>query len=223
VILRDLAPFLRPLLVVSIALLGLSCKRGAQDGADASTEGGALSAEGGAGSSRDAAPSVKAAGSGELQQAEPAAPPSDASFGDMVCIGRGTGGKGAAPVHRPAPQPPPRAGRGASAAPTAHPRHALEIDHPLEVKILHRSMCFTGSCTSAPATCTATRRGFTITLNARVPSPSTPPVKPCTAECAPAVAKCQTDALPAGTYTVELEGRKHFVQIPSLSPPPCAN
>lgn len=223
-ILRHFAPVLRSLLVVSIAVLGPSCKRGAHEGADAGAEGGGLLGEGGA-ALADAAPSAKAAGSGELQQDAPGTPVSAGPLGDLLCIGRATGGKATSTAGHRAPPPPPapRGGRGGAPAPTAHPKHALEIDHPIEFKVLHRNMCFAGSCSTAPATCVATRQGFTIRLDTRVPSPSTPPVTPCTTECPPALAKCQSDALPAGNYTVELDGRRHFVQIPSLSPPPCAN
>lgn len=224
-ILRDLAPALRSLLVVSIAVLGPSCKRGAHERGDASAEGGALLGEGGTAGLADAAPSAREAGSGELQQDAPSTPVT-APLGDLLCIGRAVGGKATSTAGHRAPPPPPPSlprGRGAAPAPTARPKHALEIDHPIEFKVLHRNMCFAGACSTAPATCTATRQGFNIRIDTRVPSPSTPPVIPCTTECSPALAKCQSDSLPAGHYTVELDGRRHFVQIPSLAPPPCAN
>ncbi len=211
--------------VASVALVAVAapaCKRGAPSGTDAAAESGAESGPiDGSASRGDAEPASKAAGSAGAGSADPpfaATTPSVPPPGDMVCFAAGTGGKAT-----PARPPPPAPARGGHAAPSPHTNHALKIDHPVAFTILHRSQCFAGSCTAAPATCTASRRGYSITLNARMPSPDARPVKPCTADCTAIVAKCQSDPLPAGTYTVDLGGRKHYVIIPSTSAPACAN
>lgn len=224
-------PFVSPRLVRSVAfgafvalvaVAAPACKRGAPTGADAAAESGSASGLiDGSATRGDAAPASKAAGAGGPASADPpfaATTPSVPPPGDMICFAAGTGGKAT-----PARPPPPAPARGGHAAPSPHTSHALKIDHPVAFTILHQSPCFAGSCTAAPATCTASRRGYNITLNARMPSPDTRPVKPCTTDCTAIVAKCQSDPLPAGTYTVELGGRKHYVIIPSTSAPACAN
>jgi len=98
---------------------------------------------------------------------------------------------------------------------------ALKAGQPVAVTVLHRNLCLGASCTKAPAKCTAKRKGSTIVVTAQFPTSTTKPTQPCTEDCSAIAATCKTDALPKGSYTIELGTQRRTLQVPATSAPPC--
>ena len=98
---------------------------------------------------------------------------------------------------------------------------ALRTGQPVAFTLLHRNQCLGASCTRAPGKCTVKRKGFDLVVSAHFPTSTTRPTQPCTEDCSAIAVTCRTDALPAGTYNVDLAGQKRTLQIPSATAPAC--
>ena len=103
----------------------------------------------------------------------------------------------------------------------ASKNRALKTGQPIAVTVLHKNQCLGASCTKAPGKCAAKRKGSTIVVTTQFPSATTKPTLPCTEDCNAIAATCRTDALPAGTYTLEIGAQRKTVQIPAVVAPPC--
>jgi hypothetical protein len=104
---------------------------------------------------------------------------------------------------------------------TATKNRALKAGAPIAITVLHKNACVGASCSTAPAKCKVKRTGTHIVLNAAFPSPTTKPAHPCSEDCTALAVTCRTDALPAGTYTIELGAQHKTLQVPSPVAPPC--
>lgn len=98
---------------------------------------------------------------------------------------------------------------------------ALRTGQPIAVTVLHRNLCLGASCTKAPGKCTVKRKGFDLVVNAQFPTSTTKPTSPCTEDCNAIAATCRSDALAAGTYTVDLAGQKRTIHVPAATAPGC--
>lgn len=127
----------------------------------------------------------------------------------------------AAPGTGVAPTPPPKDIVCIGPASTKDKSRAIKVGQPLAITVIKKNPCVGASCAAAPPKCVVKRKGKRITLDAQFPGPTTKPRQPCTEDCNAMVATCRTDALPAGTYTIDLGTQQETVTVPSPTPPPC--
>jgi hypothetical protein len=128
-----------------------------------------------------------------------------------------------APATGVVPAPPPPGDTVCIAPAIPSKTRALKAGQAIAITILHKNPCLGASCTSAPAKCTAKRKGTHIAVTPQFPSSTTKPTKPCSGDCNALAATCRTDNLPAGSYTIELGTQQKTIQIPSPTAPPCGN
>ena len=91
-------------------------------------------------------------------------------------------------------------------------------DAPLTIKVVFEE-CFTGAAEVTDDSCAASVDGAIITVDASatvtVPDGNSP------SDCNAVVVHCETEAVSAGTYTVEYAGGTTTVEVPSSVEPPC--
>jgi len=125
----------------------------------------------------------------------------------------------AAPGTGVAPEPPPK--DLVCFGPLSQVRgRTMKAGQPIAITVFKKNPCVAAACTGAPAKCTVKRKGSHLVLDAQFPLPNAKPVRPCTEDCPGFAATCKTDALPAGTYTIEHGLQRETVVVPG-TPPPC--
>lgn len=94
----------------------------------------------------------------------------------------------------------------------------LHAGKSVSVSVFRKNPCEDASCSAGKATCTAHRRGDRLVVEATFPSATDKPRALCTEDCPAIVATCRTEALPEGSYVVEIGDAREALRIPSPEP-----